>query len=283
VFCAQAGLRPDRPMLLYVGSALFQGSPAEVDFVTRWVERVRASRDPNVRDATILIRPHPQRMDGFDRVDWSKFGDVAVWGGNPVTEQARADYYDSLFHSAAVVGLNTSAFLEAGIVGRPVLAILPPEYEDNQEGTLHFRYLTDVAGGLLRISRTFDEHEAQLAAALGGSLPANTRFIETFLRPAGIDAPATPVFVEAVEALASIPVRASRPAASLAGRAALDAVVRVDRSRKHRDWLMDEEDRRATEWRRMKGEIRARNRRAGMTAEEQEEAERQMRAERRLS
>ena len=35
--------------------------------------------------------------------------------------------FDTAYHSAALVGLNTSAELEAGIVGRPVLTILAPE------------------------------------------------------------------------------------------------------------------------------------------------------------
>src|SRR5262245_57733618 len=94
-------------------------------------------------------------------IDVSQFTDVTVKGANPVTEEARADYFDALFYSAAVVGVNTSAFLEAGIVGRPVFAISLPEYRDNQDGTLHFRYLTDVAGGLVHVSRSLDEHVAQ--------------------------------------------------------------------------------------------------------------------------
>ena len=31
---------------------------------------------------------------------------VAFWGRNPVDDGSRADYFDSLHHSSAVVGLN---------------------------------------------------------------------------------------------------------------------------------------------------------------------------------
>lgn len=282
-FCARAGLAADPPMILYVGSALFDGSPSEAEFVLRWLAHLRASSDSTLRAASVLVRPHPQRIAQWAHVDLAAFPNVAVWGGNPVSEQARADYFDALYYSAAVVGLNTSAFLEAAIVGRPVLAILPEEFRDNQEGTLHFHYLTQVAGGLLRVARTLAEHEPQLGAAVAGSPPANVRFVEAFLRPAGIDVAATPVFADAVDALARTPVPAAAPAPSLAGHAALSLLTRIDRSRRYGWWLMDEEDRRAAEWRRLKSEIRARNRRAGMSAEEQAEAERQMRAERRLS
>ena len=49
-----------------------------------------------------------------------------------------------MYYSAAVVGLNTSAFIEAAVVGKPVLTITLPEISTfNQEGTLHFRYLAD--------------------------------------------------------------------------------------------------------------------------------------------
>jgi hypothetical protein len=73
-----------------------------------------------------------------------------VWGSNPIDEVARADYFDSIFHSAAVVGLNTSAFIEAGIVGRPVLTIVVPEFVENQHGTVHFDYLVTRAAVLSR-------------------------------------------------------------------------------------------------------------------------------------
>ena len=33
---------------------------------------------------------------------------------------ARADYFDSIYHCDGVVGVNTSAMVESGIIGRPV-------------------------------------------------------------------------------------------------------------------------------------------------------------------
>ena len=51
----------DRPIILYVGSALFQGSPSEAAFVLRWIAALRASGHSAVRDASILVRPHPGR------------------------------------------------------------------------------------------------------------------------------------------------------------------------------------------------------------------------------
>ena len=102
-----------------------------------------------------------------------------------------------------LVGITTSAFLEAAIVDRPVFTILAPEFRDNQEGTFHFHHLLDVGEGFLNVSRSIEEHVTQLAGMLaGGPVRANRPFVEQFIRPRGVAVAATPVFADAVEALA---------------------------------------------------------------------------------
>jgi hypothetical protein len=281
-FCRTVGLPADRPFVLYVGSALFGGSPSEAAFVLRWIEQLRRSPDPAVRRAGVLVRPHPQRMHEWEGLDTSSLTDVVVWGGNPVTDQTRADYFDSLAHSAAVVGLNTSAFIEAGIAGRPVLAIVPDEFSDNQEGTLHFRYLTDVGGGLLRTSRNLAEHEVQLRDALRepDTPGRHAGFLRAFVRPHGLDRAATPVFVDALEAAGASPVRARGARPGVLGRWLLSQCVRLSRSRRYRHWFADEEDRHAEAWRQEKARERAAHRRANLDPEARVEAERTMRSRR---
>ena len=204
-FCRRVGLPDEGPYVLWVCSAVFPGSPSEAELVMRWIAHVRRSADPALRTARILIRPHPSRLSEWERNDWRDLPGVALYGGNPIDEESRADYFDSMYHSAAVVGLNTSAFIEAGIVGRPVMALLPPEFHANQEGTLHFRYLMEVGGGLLTTARTLEEHERQLSEILGDgaetTLARQRAFVRAFVRPRGLDVPATPVFADAVESL----------------------------------------------------------------------------------
>jgi hypothetical protein len=63
----------------------------------------------------------------------------------------------------------------------------------------------DVEGGLLRVTRSLPEHLAELAGTLArpvGRDARNQRFVRAFVRPQGLDVPATPVFVAAVEDLA---------------------------------------------------------------------------------
>ena len=96
-------------------------------------------------------------------------GDVAVWprgGASPVDAESKNDFFDSMYHAAGAVGINTSAQIECGIVGRPVFSIRTPAYQRTQEGTLHFRHLTSEGGGLLRLADDFDTHVRQIAAAL---------------------------------------------------------------------------------------------------------------------
>ncbi len=210
-FCARVGLPPDRPILLWVCSALFVGSPSEAEFVRRWIEEIRASSDPQLRDASVLVRPHPARLEEWNEVDLAGIANVARYGSLPVDPDSKEDYFESLYYSSAVAGLNTSAFLEAAIVGRPVHTILLPEFQDNQEGTIHFHYLLTAGGGLLRVARDFESHRTQLAAALGedGSTAAgrNAGFVGAFIRPHGLERDATGVFVAAVEELARASAR----------------------------------------------------------------------------
>jgi hypothetical protein len=205
-FCAAAGLPSDRPMVVYVCSALLQGSPPEAPFVADWIRRVRASGLPRLASAAILVRPHPSRLAEWAGLDLAPLGPVAVWGRNPVDAQARNDYFDTLFHASVVAGLNTSAFIEAGIVGRRVCTVLPPEFYENQMGTLHFRYLRSVGGGLLTVADDFARHLAQLAAAIDDPTPPASEFVREFVRPLGLSTPATGVFVDAVEGMRGLQV-----------------------------------------------------------------------------
>lgn len=210
-FCHRVGLPPDRPFILYVCSSLMRGSAPESGFVARWIEQVRSHHDPSLREAGILVRPHPKRADEWERADLARFSNVVVWPrakAFPVGRQARRDFFDSMSHSAAMVGINTSALIEGGIVGRPVHSILLPELRDNQEGTLHFHYLLDDQGGLLHVAPSFDEHLAQLAHSLAdgeGARQRNERFVARFVRPHGLHVPATPVFCDAIERLVATP------------------------------------------------------------------------------
>jgi hypothetical protein len=242
-FRRDVGLPAGRPFLLYVCSAPFIGSQPEAPFVMDWIRRVRASALPQLRNTPILVRPHPSRRAEWENVDLRGVADVVVFGSTPIDEAARADYFDSLYHSAVVVGLNTSAFIEAGIIGRPVHTILLPEWHENQMGTVHFRYLFDAGGGLLTSAQTFDEHLRQLDEALARPVTELRPFVRAFVRPHGLDVAATPLFVQQVEAMSA--TTAGAPAPPVAEGLARRLLVRVmawrdDPDKEH--WLYSERE-----------------------------------------
>ena len=207
-FCRTAGLPDDRPFLLYTCSSSFIAeSNAEIAFVRRWIAAVR--QDPVLAGLAIIVRPHPYNVHAWATADLSDLRAVAIWPGaayNPMDEAERRGFFDSLYHSAAVVGINTSAMIEAAIVGRPVLSIHTPEFAATQEGTLHFHHLLPENGGFLRIASSLGDHVAQLREVVADPETARQqaeRFVTSFIRPHGVARPATPILVRALEAVAT--------------------------------------------------------------------------------
>lgn len=240
-FCSQVGLSTQAPFIAYVCSSSFiSGSRAEVDFVHQWVGAVRNSDDPLVRSLGVLVRPHPYNSDQWREVDLTPFGNAVVWPRfkiNPIDEDHRAEYFDTLFHSAGVVGINTSAMIEASIVGRPVYTVLADAFRGTQEGTLHFHYLLPQAGGCVQVASHFAEHLQQLARGVrNGHNDASAKFVQSFVRPRGLDTPSTPILVAELQNLAAGRVSAdSRPSGDMLIRGSLwlfaQLIARVDRTR----------------------------------------------------
>jgi hypothetical protein len=216
-FCERVGLRADRPILLYVCSALLEGSAPESEFVVRWARQLRESGHPVLRDCGILVRPHFKRGDEWQSVSFDGLDNIVCWppaGAVPDDARSKTDYFDSLYHASAVVGLNTSALIEAGILGRPVHTVLLPEFRNNQEGTVHFKYLLEGPDALLRATRSLEAHAGDLAATLSGrdSDPdRSARFVRAFVRPGTPDVAATTRFVDVLERMGREPEPAPLP------------------------------------------------------------------------
>ena len=209
-FCAKVGLDPRRPYVLYTCGISPKRGPSEVEFFLRWLAALRSAGDPVVARAGVLLRPHPGRTELWRDVDLSQYEDLFVFpreNAFPTDANAKADYFDSIYHSGAVVGLNTSAMLEAGLIGRPVLTFLHHEFERYQTGLPHFRYLREVGGGLVHAAEGLDEHLRLLSRALGPEGAdwgqSGRTFVREFLRPHGLEVDATPIFVDELERLAS--------------------------------------------------------------------------------
>jgi FkbM family methyltransferase len=225
-FLEPLGLDPSRPTLLYVCSSRFIAS-RELPFIRTWLEAIRGAPDP-LGSCNVIVRPHPDLVlveDGeVTEVTWPAMPQAMGWVQRPfdddralvlrTTYSTQQAFYECIYHSAAVVGLNTSAELEAGIVGRPVLTVVSHESgADGQTNTLHFNYLLREHGGFVESAPTLPEHVAAIGATLAATPdPARIqRFITGFLRPCG-DQPVAPLLARTLIERASAASTPSAPA-----------------------------------------------------------------------
>ena len=181
-FCEKVGLDPSNDLITYLGSSRTI-APREHEFLWRWISALRAAEDPRVRSCNIYVRPHPGNPAIWD--NWparSELG-VSLWDGQGSNVEG---VIESVGHSAAVFGINTTAMLEAAALDKPVLTVLDKDLVVGQTERIHFHYLTSVAGGLVTVAKDFSEHINHLAAILAGDplfARKSRRFSKAFLRP----------------------------------------------------------------------------------------------------
>ena len=84
---------------------------------------------------------------------------------------------------------------------------------DGQEGALHFRYLLEANGGFVVDAPDLDAHVRVLSPLLQAEWnpDATRRFLERFLRPAGLEQPVCQIVAEKIIELLPTPA-ASPPA-----------------------------------------------------------------------
>ena len=208
-FRRDLGLEPGRALVLFVGSSLNMApGDSEVRFVRTWLGRIRGSSDRRVAEAFVLVRPHPSNTKQWAEVDLADEGTAIQplnYSGMPLRDDEVETFRSALLASQAVVGINTTAMIEAAILRRPVLSVRDASFVHSQRETIHFGYLAADAGGCALVADTLEQHEAQLAAVLHDDrdvVAAADRFVSRFVRPHGRDRRATSMLADALERLA---------------------------------------------------------------------------------
>jgi hypothetical protein len=219
-FCRALGLASDAPLIVYLCSSRSIANGEQI-VIKEWLRAIRA---PNaaLESAGVIVRPHPMAAESWAKwtdVDqpsgWSRWRGAVLWPlrpKHPTTPESRADFFDTLYHADAVVGLNTSAMIEAAILGKPVLTFLGHALAGSQTGNLHFRHLAD--GGGVLYANDMNEHVQQLSAVLErphGSVEACDRFVADFVRPLGRDVSASATLVAFILGEMGIPAAAPAP------------------------------------------------------------------------
>jgi hypothetical protein len=195
--CTSYGLDPSKPIILYLGSSEIV-SPQELLLASRWLAAVRGSPEPAVRAANVIFRPHPRRRNYWK--DWQERDADGVAMSTWPRVQGDQTLYDELSYAVAAVGLNTSAEIEAAILGKPVLTFDGGALAPGQAGSLHFQYLLREQGGPVEHAADLDAHCRHLARAATGNYDATDirAFAERFVRPRGLDKPVTPILARAI-------------------------------------------------------------------------------------
>jgi hypothetical protein len=197
-FCQRAGLNPAQPYVVYAVSSPIVGNESAIAVRLAGELTARAG-DLGIQ---VLVRPHPNLRRGLDRLTESG---LYVWppvGVFPLTTDQKRDYFNTLYHAAAVVGLNTSVFLEAMILDKPCVSIATEVAA--RAPFKHYEHLVNAD------CCEFVADEAAAAAAVIDLLrgrdtrcEARRRFIEAFIRPRGLNEPAASAAVDVIEALCS--------------------------------------------------------------------------------
>lgn len=196
-YCKQINIPSDRPFIVYMGSSASIAGD-ETAFVRAFAAALEVGNK-----VTVVVRPHP-----INNEIWKGFSasNVVVYppaGALPDTKAAKQEYFDMLYHSRAVVGINTSAMIEAVIVDKPCVTIIAEEYRASQEGSGHFQHL--LRGGFLEIAHSFVEAREIIARLLQDDDPKVERrqeFVREFIRPYGLKQPAGAIAAKVVELVA---------------------------------------------------------------------------------
>ena len=204
-FCRQARLDPERPFILWAASA--PGNCMDEPGVVRMLMQ-EMRKYPILKDYQVLIRPHPSIASKYvtDWTDWQN-ADTPVWSSPtfPTGEEDKQGLFNSIAHAAAVLGLSTSVFLEAGILDRPV-ALLRTSVSASDavfNKSMHFKFLlenhfpeaTDSEADCARWL-------AEIASGNDAGREARRWFISWFLRPQGMNLPSAKMAAEAITELA---------------------------------------------------------------------------------
>ena len=99
-----------------------------------------------------------------------------------------------------VVGVNTTGFLDAAIVDKPCVTLMDDQMRDGQGA--HFNYLIDADFIEVAMERaeTFNIID-RIISGVDAKMDNRHQFVRQFMRPQGVDIPASEVMAKAILAV----------------------------------------------------------------------------------
>jgi hypothetical protein len=200
-FCELVGLDASRPYVVYLGSS-WSIAQDERSFVQEFAKALAA--EPSTQGVQVLMRPHPLNAKVWEDFEQEN---VRVWpraGQWPDSLDSRQEYYETLRHSVAVMGVNTSAFLDAAVMDKPCVTAVTEHYRGTQSGRGHFAHL--VQGDFIEMAQSLESAAGVIGGIVAGEdakAVQRRAFVESFLRPHGLEHNASEVFARSMELVAA--------------------------------------------------------------------------------
>jgi len=208
-FCRIAGIDAEKKYILYVGSTFLVNS----EFKKAMNEDAPAleiadafQQLPNTKNINVLVRPHPSNAGIVKSLQMQQRHNVFIYpvhGEFPDTEEKRQMFYNSIHHSIAVVGINTTAFLEASALDKPCITIATKEFGETQQ-LPHFHHLAD--GDFLETANGAVEVAKIVGRIIEGADTRSSQrhaFVKNFLKPLEPGKSAAETYADLVERLGS--------------------------------------------------------------------------------
>lgn len=183
-FPSDSGLDPQKPTLMYLGSS------RNIARDDAWLAREIHEKLREL-DMQLIVRPHPKNDSHFGALDGLE--GLYVWpsGGEVLeTPEWRATMRRSFKACIGVVGINTSALLDAIILDVPCIVYMTEEYRRTQEEVLHFQALReDMATIKISDAAELTEILPELADGIDKTADARKEFVGKFIFPGGASVP----------------------------------------------------------------------------------------------
>lgn len=179
---------PSCPYILYLGSSgnIAKDESWVVEKLSKFIEE---SDLPQIKDLTILVKPHPANSKPFERL--SSFPAIKLWPDNcnlPETHKARMSFYNAVKGSIFCLGINTSAMIDVAIMKKLCFALMIEQYSSTQQNAMHFQHLLNYNAvvSVETIEGLFDAYLNNINDLSSMNSYAQNAFVRKFIRPRGL-------------------------------------------------------------------------------------------------
>jgi len=213
-FCQTHNLRQEDPIISYFGGSSLATWGDESHFVDELRKVLDRSGDERLRKTQIIVRPHPRYYQKYEKI---VLRDVHIvpqgkfaWNQKEFSQI----FYDTIYHSAAIVGVNTSAMLDVIVIDRPVISILEKQHDHTQADTYHFPEL--IKSGAIYLKK-LDEIEGTLIDIFderNGLQEKRKQFVADHLMPRGLGISVGEIIADEIEQLVEEKQKSGKPVTS---------------------------------------------------------------------